>query len=118
MLSLEERREIVEKSLKESGFIVKDGLKYGLDFLVYTDLPEKVHSKYGVAVDNGMTYQDMVTRQRVCCASKKELVVAFIDEDRGIKYLLCDRFVTNGTFGSRRKLDLSVLSLGDAKERD
>ncbi|KAI4291693.1 hypothetical protein PAPHI01_0967 [Pancytospora philotis] len=94
MLTLAEKRQACREHLLRAGFYVNDGIKYGLDFLVYTDSPDRVHSKYGVVVFCGMTYQQLVMHQRLCCSVNKSLIVAVVDGPDSIRLVQCDRFTT------------------------
>lgn len=79
MLSYSQKREVLRRMFLEEGFAVGDGLKYGVDLLLYTDSPSKVHSKYGVLVDRGHSLLDIVGAQRTCMSVNKTLVVVFFD---------------------------------------
>lgn len=71
-------KEYFEKRL----FIVKDGLKYGCDFILYTDDPSKVHSKYAVLVDRGQNLLNIMAVQRVINTVRKVLIfVYFFNEE-------------------------------------
>lgn len=63
------------------GFYVTDGLKYGVDYLLYTDLPSKVHSKYAVLLDRNQTLFDILSTQRVCLSVNKKLIFVRIIEN-------------------------------------
>lgn len=93
----------VRKHLLDRGFYLNDGIKYGLDFLVYTDHPDKVHSKYGLAVYNTMTFQQLVSYQRVCNSNNKALIIAFVDarDLTNIKLVQCERFIVKPIFQSK-----------------
>ncbi|OQS54074.1 hypothetical protein EHP00_1794 [Ecytonucleospora hepatopenaei] len=81
------------KYLKENDFYYTDGIKFGVDLLVYTDVPEKVHSKYGILLYNkNLTYQNILAVQRVCTNTNKELVIADIKNNR-VKLIKIERFV-------------------------
>lgn len=98
--SIQEKRMAVRDYLLDRGFYLNDGIKYGLDFLVYTDHPDRVHSKYGLVVYSTMTFQQLVSYQRVCNSNNKVLVVAFAnirDGTANIKLVQCERFVTKST---------------------
>ncbi len=90
---MEEKRKICKKYFSENGFYVSDGLKYGMDFLLYTDKPSNVHSKYGVIISRkSIKYQDLISYQRVCCSNNKELVIADLSENREVKLVRVLRF--------------------------
>ena len=88
-----EQLNILYKYLKENNFYYTDGIKFGLDLLVYTDVPEKVHSKYGIILYNkNLTYQNILAVQRVCTNTNKELVVANIKGNR-VELIKIERFM-------------------------
>ncbi|ADM11225.1 tRNA-intron endonuclease [Encephalitozoon intestinalis ATCC 50506] len=74
-----EKRETLKRMFQEEGFVVGDGLKYGVDLLLYTDSPSKVHSKYGVLIDRKHSLLDIVGVQRTCTSVNKILIVVFFD---------------------------------------
>ncbi|KAL6122484.1 tRNA intron endonuclease [Nucleospora cyclopteri] len=85
--------QIIQNDLITNGFFINDGLKYGLDLLVYTEHPQKVHSKYGLLLYNEkITYREILAYQRVCTNSNKTLLIAFYD-GREIKYKSVERFI-------------------------
>lgn len=93
MVTMREKRLIVKDYLLKQGFRINDGLKYGLDFLVYTDDPSAVHSKYGLIVFNSKcTYQQLVVYQRICNSNKKTFILAFVEYNNNVKLLQCERF--------------------------
>ncbi|CAD26236.1 tRNA-INTRON ENDONUCLEASE [Encephalitozoon cuniculi GB-M1] len=75
----QEKREVLRRMFQERGFVVGDGLKYGVDLLLYTDCPSKVHSRYGILIDRRHTLLDIVGVQRTCASVNKALVVVFFD---------------------------------------
>lgn len=95
-ISLKEKVKKVKEHLESLEFFINDGIKYGLDLLAYTDSPDKVHSKYGVIISNGLSFQQLVAYQRICTSNNKILLIAIVKEDE-IKYLECKRFPVNFT---------------------
>lgn len=89
------KREIVREFLEKKGFYLNDGIKYGLDFLVYTDTPNKVHSKYGLLVVEDINFQLLVAYQRICNANNKILILATINEQEEVQFHSCTRFELN-----------------------
>lgn len=76
------------------GFFVSDGLKYGVDLLLYTDHPSKVHSKYAVLLERNHKMFDIVGIQRVCGSVNKELI--FVKNENGRpKFYKIQRFEAN-----------------------
>ncbi len=84
---------LMRRHFEQQGFHVRDGLKYGVDLLLYTDAPEKVHSKYAVLVDRHHTFLQIMAIQRVCSSSRKVLVMARYDESGGVVLVSIERFV-------------------------
>lgn len=86
-----DRRYEVYKDLKERGFVVKTGFKFGSEFRVYgkvesvDDLP---HSEYlvDIADDNEIRLIDLARAVRLAQSVKKRMVFAF-----GEKYLCFER---------------------------
>lgn len=93
MLSLNEKRKIFKDYALSKGFWINDGIKYGLDFLVYTDNPTKQHSKYGAVIYKKMSYQDLILYQRVCNTNNKEFIIVDVLEDEQIELYTCARFI-------------------------
>ncbi|KAM0681827.1 hypothetical protein GINT2_000344 [Glugoides intestinalis] len=91
---MEKRISEVKEHLEGLGFFVKDGIKYGIDLLVYTDHPSKVHSKYGVIIYETMSFKKLILYQRICNSNNKKLLVVVVKDDK-IKYFECKRFIAN-----------------------
>jgi len=91
------KRQLLIDYLLKMGFYINDGIKYGLDLLVYTDHPDKVHSKYGLVIERSFTYQELILLQRVCNSNNKILVIAFFEDKNlissAIKFIQCERFI-------------------------
>ena len=85
-------RYTVYRDLKERGFVVKTGFKFGSDFRVYEkvestrDLP---HSKYLVKVADGMRISDIASHVRVAGVVRKKMLFCF-DTER-LRYLCIER---------------------------
>jgi len=81
----------VFKDLREKGYVVKTALKFGADFRVYEKgaKPGKKHAKWIVFVDsenNKLTWHDFSAKNRVAHSTKKNLLLAIIDEENSITY--------------------------------
>jgi len=80
----------VYKDLRERGFIVRRGLKFGCDYLVYRFGPGIDHAPYGVEV---MRYSEaydpisIVRMGRLLHSVRKKLVLALVDEN-SLDYVL------------------------------
>lgn len=81
----------VYKDLREKGYVVKTALKFGADFRVYDKgkRPGKQHAKWIVFADHESkkrTWQDFSAKNRVAHSTKKNLLLAIIDEENDITY--------------------------------
>ena len=81
----------VFKNLRERGYIVKTALKFGADFRVYEkgSKPGKKHAKWIVFVDhesNKLTWHEFSAKNRVAHSTKKNLLLAIVDEENSITY--------------------------------
>ena len=81
----------VFKDLREKGYVVKTALKFGADFRVY-EKGKKVgeaHSKWIVFCDSEtqkLTWHEFSAKNRVAHSTKKNLLLAIVDEESGITY--------------------------------
>ncbi|MEM0281569.1 MAG: tRNA-intron lyase [Desulfurococcaceae archaeon] len=77
--------------LKKRGFVVRRGLKFGCDYLVYRHGPGIDHAPFGVLVYTGEETIDpieLVRAGRLLHSVKKKLVIAIVKEDKEVKYLV------------------------------
>jgi tRNA splicing endonuclease len=94
----EEKLVLLRKYYKQEGFHIGDGLKYGVDLLLYTNIPAKIHSKYAILIDNSYTFLHIMAVQRVCNSAKKILILVYFDENDEFKMVKAERFLgRNGT---------------------
>jgi tRNA-intron endonuclease, archaea type len=82
---------IVFKDLREKGYIVKTALKFGAEFRVYEKGKKvsKNHSKwilFPVSENKQMTWQDFSAKNRVAHSTKKNLLIAIVDEEGKTSY--------------------------------
>ncbi|KAF7700691.1 hypothetical protein CDIK_0867 [Cucumispora dikerogammari] len=56
-------------------FTITDGIKYGVHYLLYTDTPDKVHSKYSLLYKEDFNTSEAIVYQRVSSAVGKEFIV-------------------------------------------
>jgi tRNA-intron endonuclease, archaea type len=81
----------VFKDLREKGYVVKTALKFGAEFRVYekgAKIEEK-HAKWIVFVDyesKTFTWQEFSSKNRVAHSTKKNLLLAIVDEEGDIIY--------------------------------
>jgi len=80
----------VYKDLRERGFVVRRGLKFGVDYLVYKFGPGIDHAPYGVQVygkNERIDPIDIVRMGRLLHSVKKKLIIAVVGKDT-IDYML------------------------------
>ncbi len=78
---------IVFKDLRKKGYIVKTALKFGAEFRVYEK--RKTHSKwilFPVSENKSITWQDFSAKNRVAHSTKKNLLIAIVDEETKVSY--------------------------------
>ena len=86
-----ETKYFVFRDLREKGYIVKTALKFGAEFRVYKK-GEKInenHSKwilFPVSENKQMTWQDFSAKNRVAHSTKKNLLIAIVDEEGDVSY--------------------------------
>ena len=81
----------VFKDLRQRGYIVKTALKFGADFRVYPKGVKlgKKHAKWIVFVDyetSKMTWHEFSAKNRVAHSTKKNLLIAIVDEEGDMTY--------------------------------
>lgn len=84
-------RSAVFYDLRSKGYLVKTALKFGADFRVY-EKGKKMgedHAKwivFPVHESAGMTWQEFAAKNRVAHSSKKNLLIAIVDDDGEVTY--------------------------------
>ncbi len=81
----------VFKDLRERGYIVKTALKFGADFRVYDKgaKPGEKHAKWIVFAEHEskrLTWHEFSAKNRVAHSTKKNLLLAIVDEEGDISY--------------------------------
>jgi len=81
----------VFKDLRERGYIVKTALKFGAEFRVYDkgSKPGEKHAKWIVFTDHEskkITWHEFSAKNRVAHSTKKNLLLAIVDEEGDITY--------------------------------
>ena len=74
-------RWLVYRDLKEKRKMVTSGIKYGVDFLVYSIGKNAAHSEYMVLVRNGkeeIGIKELILSERTAMNAKKTLVLASV----------------------------------------
>jgi tRNA-intron endonuclease len=82
-------RFLVYSHLREQGYIVRPGLKFGTDFAVYRKGPGKDHAPFMVHVisgSKGLVPLDIVRAGRLATSVKKKFIIATIKENAAIAY--------------------------------
>ena len=82
---------LVFKDLRKKGYLVKTALKFGAEFRVYKKGEEKIrgHSKwilFPVSENQQLTWQDFSAKNRVAHSTKKNLLIAIVDEENSVSY--------------------------------
>ena len=75
----------VYKKLREDGFVVTPGIKFGSDFAVYEHGPGIDHAPYIVQVvspDSKMTATSMVRSGRLATTVRKQFIIAISDKEK------------------------------------
>ncbi|GBE19852.1 MAG TPA: tRNA-intron lyase [Candidatus Pacearchaeota archaeon] len=84
----------VFEDLRERGYIVKTALKFGADFRVYDKgaRPGKQHAKWIVFAEHEsrkLTWHEFSAKNRVAHSTRKNLLLAIVDEEGDITYYEC-----------------------------
>jgi tRNA-intron endonuclease len=85
---------LVYRKLREAGYVVTPGIKFGSDFAVYEHGPGIDHAPYIVQVvgkDSAMTATSMVRSGRLATTVRKQFIIAIPDEQKkSIEFLRYD----------------------------
>ncbi|MBU2104502.1 MAG: tRNA-intron lyase [Nanoarchaeota archaeon] len=81
----------VYKDLREKGYVIKTALKFGADFRIYEKgaKPGAKHAKWIVFADHEskkLTWHEFSAKNRVAHSTKKNLLLAIIDDEGDITY--------------------------------
>jgi tRNA-intron endonuclease len=81
----------VFRDLREKGYVVKTALKFGADFRVYDKgrTPDEEHARWIVFCEhesNRFSWQDFSSKNRVAHSTKKNLLIAILDEESDVSY--------------------------------
>lgn len=82
-------RFIVYSQLREKGYVVRPGLKFGTDFAVYERGPGKDHAPFLVHVipqRKGVVPLDIVRAGRLATSVRKKFIIATVKENGEIAY--------------------------------
>ena len=81
----------VFRDLRERGYVVKTALKFGADFRIYEKgvHPGEKHAKWIVFCEHEskrLTWHEFSAKNRVAHSTKKNLLLAIVDEEGDISY--------------------------------
>jgi tRNA-intron endonuclease len=81
----------VFKDLRDKGYVVKTALKFGSDFRVYEKgrTPDEEHAKWIVFCEHEskkFSWHEFSSKNRVAHSTKKNLLIAIIDEESAVSY--------------------------------
>jgi tRNA-intron endonuclease, archaea type len=81
----------VFRDLRDKGYVVKTALKFGADFRVYDKgrAPDEEHAKWIVFCESeskSFSWQDFSSKNRVAHSTKKNLLIAILDEESDVSY--------------------------------
>jgi tRNA-intron endonuclease, archaea type len=81
----------VFKDLKQKGYTLKTGLKFGADYRVYekSKKPSEAHAKWILFIDhesNKISWQEFSAKNRVANSTKKKLLIAIVDNEEKTTY--------------------------------
>jgi tRNA-intron endonuclease, archaea type len=84
-------RYCVFRDMRNRGYIVKTALKFGADFRVYARgvRPGEDHAKwilFPVEESSAMTWYDFSAKNRVAHSTRKNLLIAVVDEENDVSY--------------------------------
>ena len=74
---------LIYKDLHEKDYYILPGSKYGVDFLVYKDDPNFVHSTYLITCkknNENINVKDVINNERISVGTRKILIYAFVDD--------------------------------------
>ena len=76
---------LVYKDLHQKEYYIIPGKKYGVDFLVYKEDPNFVHSTYLISckkIKENIDVKDVINNERVSFGTLKVLLYAFVDDEK------------------------------------
>ena len=76
---------LVYKDLHQKDYFIIPGKKYGVDFLVYKEDPNFVHSTYLISckkINDNIDVKDVINNERVSFGTLKVLLYAFVDNEK------------------------------------
>lgn len=87
---------VVYRDLRNSGYTIKAGLKYGAEFRVYEKgAGERDHAPwtvYPVQARQKLLWQDFAAKNRIAHSAQKKLLIAIVDDEDDVMYWEVSRF--------------------------
>lgn len=86
---------VVYKDLREKGYVVRSGLKYGAEWLIYTYGPDVEHAAFIVHVlppGWRLLGQDLVRAGRLAHSVRKKWAIACVRPDGSVRYFIFSWF--------------------------
>ena len=81
---------MVYSDLRNRGYILKSGLKFGGDFIVYEKgkKPGRDHSRWILKIVKGkkINVDDLLAKARIATSTKKSLLLCFVEENKNLYY--------------------------------
>lgn len=82
---------VVFRDMRNRGYIIKTALKFGAEFRVYNKgvKPGEDHAKwilYPVSESSELTWHEFSAKNRVAHSTKKNLLIAIVDEENDVTY--------------------------------
>lgn len=83
----------VYMNLRKNGWIVRSGINYGTDYIIYRRNIDEEHAPFAIKIiTNDFSWRDLIATNRAVSSSKKELIIAtFKDDFHEIQYSHVDR---------------------------
>jgi tRNA-intron endonuclease len=75
---------MVYKELREKGYVVTPGIKYGCDFAVYENGPGRDHAPYVVQIMSGdahLSAAEIVKAGRLASTVRKAFIIALVNKE-------------------------------------
>lgn len=88
-----EKRYTVYAHMRRKGYVVKNGIQFGTDYLLYRGSPDEFHAEYCcLVVDGELDWRKIKTVARLAQDVRKRLVVCDIDQGKVIEVVIDDAF--------------------------
>ncbi|MCH8908149.1 MAG: tRNA-intron lyase [Candidatus Heimdallarchaeota archaeon] len=84
-----ERKYLIYSNLRDLGYVVKPGMKFGGDFVIYKKGPGLDHSQWVVQVENDqskITAINIVRASRLASSVKKKYLISTINDNNDIQF--------------------------------